>query len=593
MSFWLDSLRNLRNVCVLLAMSLSAMVCSDTGSKRQKVGGSGSTSGIESGQTPAEAETQSSSPSIQKSLTLRYLSFALQDQSPSREDAEAYYSGSKSLDEIRNSWLETPHFQSRLKRYFADLLGVSLNTTPLPGLNLFAIQKNAAGIYRHVDPAFFRKADCDATTAVSTVAWWKDKTETVLVCPSLISTTLSPNGSFQGQNVTLQCGQFSDTGFLHPSCGCGPHMIACVPWEHAFDVRDSIRKAFPERAAYVYKQNLGWFDLIGGDFLVANRWLAWAYLVNTQIIPGSITPSSSQLEALENMSVDTWERIEFPTFPTVAVPSGNVHAGILTSPGYLSAFNTFRSRIRALAEGFLCKDVDATLGTDIKTFLNPQFSNTDKAHAVLPGGCPDCHFPMDNMGSLNFGWSSLGDLIPTQSRSLRGYAFGREGAGPAFLVQSLVQYAPEFHECMAKSAWQSFTGLNWKDLPEERRQALQASSREGPRKLLTSVFEASEFRDARISDNLASSSPDASKRAGLDFQADIKPILDRSCSGQSCHSNGSSHSALADQAVVFISLIDVIKNRIGPSGNMPPSYADKKLENKDREILLKYVIGQP
>ena len=62
------------------------------------------------------------------------------------------------------------------------------------------------------------------------------------------------------------------------------------------------------------------------------------------------------------------------------------------------------------------------------------------------------------------------------------------GEGPAFLMRDYIERAPEFMPCMAKRAWESFSGASWDDLSEEQQAAFTEEAKLGPRNLLQKVM---------------------------------------------------------------------------------------------------------
>ena len=524
--------------------------------------------------------TQAESDAAARQAALRYLSFSIRDIPPTASEAQNFGSNATTIDSVLPSWLDSPEHLLRMKRYFTDLLGVSGTAILLP--TTYDLTKDSNGVYQLTDTRMARPA-CSPSDAVSQSAWWLEPGQTIQVCKSIVSSTLQPTSTASGTAVTLKCAGIR--AFADPACGCGPAMIACYPTELAPTIRESVKAEFGERGAFVYKNRRSWQDLLGGNFLYANRFLAWWYLYTTKIGPLSVNPTTDELAALAAIPTDSFVEANFPTFVTSGVTDGNLRAGVITSPGFLAEFNTFRARIHGLVMALLCKDVDGSLGNDISTYNNPNFTAFDRSHGVK-AECSGCHYPMDNMASLDFGWNTYGYLDTKMISARSGHAFGSNGTGPAFLATAFIDHAPEFKTCMAKTAWQNFSGLNWESLSTDQKTALGNAVADGPYATINAVLSSSMFRQART--NGAGTTSNASS-SNLDFTKDITPILTNSCGGSSCHSTGAPNPNLLQDETMFRGLADKVATRIHDGGGMPPANSGKSLSDSDRQQLLKFL----
>lgn len=193
--------------------------------------------------------------------------------------------------------------------------------------------------------------------------------------------------------------------------------------------------------------------------------------------------AEAAIQKVWSVPYNAWVRTDFP--------AGFERAGIVTSPGFLNTFNTFRGRTRILSQRLLCHDVDETLNPDnFKSFVNPSLTQADRDHGEK-AGCSYCHYGMDNQASALLGYHIDGtaqyDYTPIPSQL--GHVFGQDGQGPAFLVKGFVERAAGFNDCMASSSFTALTGLHWeKALTDEERTAFEASAQQGPHALIQAIL---------------------------------------------------------------------------------------------------------
>jgi hypothetical protein len=386
---------------------------------------------------------------------LRQLSFALTDNPPSVELAKAVHAGEVEVDALVDQLLKSPEHLNRVERYFHDWFGSKIDPDlPIdPGL----LVKGPDGVYRHVE-----LGNCATEEALDASAWWLEPGETVRVCPYLKS--------------EVQCEDIEEQ-IQGPECGCGKDLVLCFPEDLYGVLGESVSREFARRGRYVYENNLGWHDLLAGDFFYGDRLLYHLHLYAEHVGYQGTFPEEA-LPDLKAMPVGTSMKVPFGSTPE--------RAGVVTSIGFLQRFNNFRSRIRGLTEELLCRDVDPALNTSgIAEFLNPDLDELTLTHAADPS-CANCHYPMDNLGSMLLGWDTDGNYEGEMLQT--GHAFGVDGTGPTFLVDSYIERGPGFAECMAKKAWSSFSGEAWTTLPKDEKDALAGLVSQGPRQLLETLF---------------------------------------------------------------------------------------------------------
>ena len=496
---------------------------------------------------------------------LRYISAMIKDRQASVQEAKDFYQGKVSLKDLIARWKLDPGFRQRIKRLFNDWFGIGVELNLLDFSHY--LSKHAEGYYYHEV-----KGLCDASEIVSVNAWWlTDRAAKVSLCPNIVSELI------YRESDDVDCNGNSANGILHADCGCGPDQLLCLPMEFRLDQEKSVREEFANRAYYGYRENLSWIDVLGSDHFIGDKYLYHFYLMSGWTMINGQLPTEAELDTLDQLNYQDLVRIPFPS-------SNPERAGIVTAPGFMQQYNNFRSRIRALSEQLLCKDIDSSLNThDISTFVNEDLSDFDRSHGTQEA-CSGCHYPMDNMGSTLLGWNSIGFYEEWLQLDQAGYVFGESGSGPLFLMKTFVEQGPGFHECVSKKVWEDFTGYLFVDIaPEWQDQIIQAAQL-GPRALIEAVL-----NEEKISSLAKISSPNETKTSSnLDFSQDIDPILTSTCAGSQCHSFGT----ILGSRYEFVGNGDNFKK--APSsrltdGSMPPTSSDQSLSSEDRMKLLDFL----
>lgn len=323
-----------------------------------------------------------------------------------------------------------------------------------------------------------------------------------------------------------------------------------------------------------------WLDLLGGNKFYGNRWLYHHYIMQEKIEYGLELPTQAEWSFLK--SLPTTANVFLP-FPNSSVE----RSGVVTSPSFLRRFNNFRSRIRAITEKLLCKDVDGSLNIDnYAQFINPSLTAFDRSHGEQQS-CATCHYSLDNFGSTILGWSPEGYFEKWNPPSQLGHVFGEDGTGPRFLMESYVERGSDFSLCMAKKTWQEFSGADWNVLSATEKQDLLIAASEGPKQVIESVLTGAPLKNLRLNKG---SKVTTTNTVVYDFEADINPILSNSCSGSECHNQGNSRSA----ASAYVGGEAAFKSAPGiriSNGSMPPANSGKYLTEEEKEKLLIF-LGQ-
>ena len=290
-------------------------------------------------------------------------------------------------------------------------------------------------------------------------------------------------------------------------------------------------------------------------------------------------PSQSEYDTLASLAINDLKRLDFPE-------NNPERAGIVTSPGFMQQNNNFRSRIRALTESLLCKDIDSSLNTtNVAEFFNQDLSDFDKDHGTK-ADCSGCHYPMDNMGSTILGWNSAGFHETWRNLAQNGWAFGEQGTGPHFLMKAFVERGDGFHDCVSQKLWEDFTGSPWADVPKTTKEQLVAEAQNGPRALVDAMLVPELLLPLRTGSSGSDSSEGPSTL--LSFETDIAPILEQSCAGSGCHSADSSLGTRYQFNADANRFKQVPIGRID-DGSMPPANSGLSINQAEIDLLKRYI----
>jgi hypothetical protein len=512
---------------------------------------------------------------------LRFLSSAIRDRLPSSAEARRFHAAKDKdaeLDAFVSAWLASPEHEDRVRRYFHDMFGIEpyvfiadaeLDLTPFdpaePGEAPADLSE--AGAW-YLPKAV--KATCGPV--VDADAWWTE--DPIRICTSATSAVLQFDLDSDGYGEVRCTDAGGANGIRHAQCGCGPEQIACRPSPTKNKITAGVALEFRERGLAAYEGNRPWGELFGGDDFYGDRWLYHHYLWQQRVVPSALAPTAAELAVLH--ALPTTQRI------WIAHPSGSPErAGVATSPSFLTRFNNFRSRVRALTNELLCKDVDGSLNVDdYHGFLNPDLSDFDREHGNQ-ASCATCHYSLDNFGSTLLNWNDGGYYEAWDVKSQVGHVFGIDGAGPRFLVDGYVQRASGFDECMAKKAWESFTGAAWDGLQDGDRAAFVAAAADGPRTTIRTILRSEAIRALR---KTTGQTVTTTVPVVYDFQDDVAPILEKSCAGSACHSKAND-AHLPAYAASESEFKKAAGSRIA-DGTMPPVSSGKSLTAAEKKILL-------
>jgi hypothetical protein len=404
----------------------------------------------------------------------RFLSYVYRDSPPSVEEARRFFA-TKDLTAFKDEWEKSPEFKSRIKRVFGEILFTRSWADYFPGFRLNLKKDPVDGVYYLV-----RKGRANCGAVVESTAWWSDTK--VRVCTD----AAIPAYKITVGTKTEYCSRSSNAG-----CGCGPDLIFCKPSELESRMLGSVHEEFENRGIIAYEKSWSWNDLIRGNEFYGNRHLFHTYLHKSGKMSIGDAPLQADLDTLKSLPLDTPALAAFPSGP------GKFY-GYITSPGFLVSYNNHRTRVRALTERLLCRDVDPALNTaGLTTFLNADLSAADKAHGNKQG-CAECHYGLDNFASGFFNWSQSASFESwTKPKSQVFSIFGVQDENLGALADALIDKSPWFHECMAKRVWDNLSGGNWSLLQEASQKEFVTASKQGPRPLFEAILNSKALREIR------------------------------------------------------------------------------------------------
>ena len=492
----------------------------------------------------------------QTAADARFLSLTIRDKGMSVSEAKDLANGNANLDELITTWIESSEHDDRIRRYFNDMFGVTNDLFIMD--TVYYLKKNAQGAWYSEG-----KGDCE-DAGIASGAWWLEPPQTENFCANILSSDINFDGG------TVGCAWGSNIFASDGRCGCGENQILCLPEAYRVQQHNDVRFEFQERALHGYKNGQTWKEILGGaenEQFFGSRLLYHFYIHTSYVFGSSQLPPEQDILRLISLPLTSKSQASWPT--------GIERSGLVTSPSFMKQYNNFRSRIRAITERLLCQDVDGGLNTDgINVFLNPDLG--DQSSHGSKEGCASCHYPMDNMGSTILGWSDQGIYNTWANPSQLGHSFGQQGSGPKFLMASFVDRGPGFFQCMAKRAWEDFSRESWDDLSEDNQLQFIAFANQGPQALIHNILIHPSLRSISQRPILEESS--------LSFEVNIKPVLENSCAGSSCHSSdsvlGPQYRFNNDEGLFR----SIPMNRLS-DGTMPPPGSGKTITEGDIQFL--------
>ena len=357
------------------------------------------------------------------------------------------------------------------------LFGVYVNTRNyylVPALYTLKRAKSR-GEYVH-----FLREPCLASEAVSVLPWWHP-VQPILVCPDSyrpeVWTVAADKHSYQ-TTMPISCDSQVGSPEKERSsvCGCGPNLFRCLPDEESYlGLHASARAEIVDTVAHIIKSDLPIDLAFSGEETVYGGDVDYLY---RRRLAGAVHRASLE-DVAHSDAAGEWRA-------RPAAVEGE-HAGLLTSPQFLTAMPDRRQRQRAIFEVLWCgtssafgartEEIFALNHTGNLAFVHDSWKAL--AHKDL---CTNCHARLDYGFQFWMGYpdsragihvvpdafkAGEGELYSDNIRDLRGSA----RLLPASFAE-LAMAQPEYSECMSDRAISYVLG---REASAEDREAVEAA----------------------------------------------------------------------------------------------------------------------
>lgn len=299
---------------------------------------------------------------LDKYRYLRALSLDLRGKLPTPEELLAL----EDLDDVPESlidqWLASPEFADRTVRLHRALLWNNVtNVTLMAASAGFSVTSGL--YYRRLMGTVYRGGTVPCNNEpVSYDAMGQIKTTVasdgtrregyVMVNPYWAPTTSIKVCAFDAQETLFSptgttCS--SRDGLDDPSCGCGPNLRWCAYSTSQLPILEGFAGDIDRRVYDMAFNDRSYLELFSSRTAFVNGPMVHFYKHQVEFFANvKYTPVSLDVSSLPNL-----DYTQKDTYAQITLPQG--HAGILTSPGYLSRFQTNRARANRFYNAFLCQ----------------------------------------------------------------------------------------------------------------------------------------------------------------------------------------------------------------------------------------------
>lgn len=352
---------------------------------------------------------------IEAHTYLRALSLDLRGVVPTPEDYARIGADGSVPDDLIDEWMDTPEFAEQVVRHHKSLLFPNISDVRIMSNRSRMIKTNDIW-YRYLVAPLYRGGpvycgDFEATFDsngelvlqydengyiqegwVWANPYW-DPGNQIKVCafeaqPDLVSPWGTPCDGYDGR--------------YDPHCGCGPNLAWCdtnlsPPTGDWSPVQDSMAEDLNQRVFHVINQNLSYIELLTGRTAFVNGPLAHFYKYMIRI-PAHVRYNDLPIDPdllpdIPFTDMDTWIPVEL----------GPEQSGILTSPVFLTKFQTNRGRANRFYNAFMCQPFqppdDGLPGLDVSDVT------LDLAQR---SGCKYCHTILEPAASHWGRWAEYG-----------------------------------------------------------------------------------------------------------------------------------------------------------------------------------------
>ena len=373
---------------------------------------------------------------LDKYALLKRLSLDLRNQVPSVEEYEALEPLATVPDTVIESFLASDGFRASMRRLHEDLLWPNVDNVRLAETNTFLGNgtpgQSMSGrqvLYRGVrddtcddvqqtqfdaaHPGEFRPVPVRVVSAKERHEGWRlvhpywDPSSTVKVCAYDAQETLS----VQVDGKTVACNSID--GKRSPACGCGPNLRFCYAFPATATngvILDALREQLGRLVDRATSGKVPYTEILLADDVEENGPIAFW---RKNIAPSGANTATFNVpqagEALANLAFTdaTWH----------SMGRSQVHAGVLTLPGFLLRFQTDRGRANRFRIAFQNRlFVPAAK-------LDPQPGcSTDSPDLTKRCNCQYCHSTLEPL-SLHFG--NFAEAGSSQMDDLKVYPLQR------------------------------------------------------------------------------------------------------------------------------------------------------------------------
>lgn len=346
---------------------------------------------------------------------LRALSLDLRGVVPDIEDYDRINPDGSIPDSLIDEWMNTPEFAAQVTRHHKELLWPNISDVRIMSNRSRLIRENGIW-YRYLVAPLYRggpvycgdfeaqfNAEGELLTTVDgdgyiqegwvwVTPYW-DPGNPVKVCafeaqPDQVSPWGTPCDGYDGR--------------YDPHCGCGPNLAWCdtnlsPPTGDWSPVQDAMGEDVNQRVFHVIEQDLPYTELLTGRTAFVNGPLVhfYKYMKNipAHVRYNDLPVDPDILPDLEFTDYDTWLPVEL----------GEEQSGVLTSPLYLTKFQTNRSRANRFYNAFLCQPFqppdDGLPGLEV---------GDATLNLAQRAGCKYCHTILEPASSHWGRWSQYG-----------------------------------------------------------------------------------------------------------------------------------------------------------------------------------------
>lgn len=202
----------------------------------------------------------------------------------------------------------------------------------------------------------------------------------------------------------------SRTAIFAPQCGCGPNLAYCQTDRTAYEVRLSLLEQELRIIDEVVRDGRPYHEALTTKDIEFNGPIAH-YLRNQARL-------SFDVEAEEDATAAFPEQLTYTDYDWVRTTRTGRHAGLLTTPGYLLRFTTWRGRAHRYYNAFECSSFIPN-----GPLPSPQDPCSEHEDLTKRCGCDACHEALEPMAAHWGRFSEFG------FRHLDEARFPRQGVG--------------------------------------------------------------------------------------------------------------------------------------------------------------------